>query len=76
MPVENIQYLLATYGLEKIFLITMNNGRRIMIDDLNRSKITFDHTKQWMIVEETIDKQTFMVINPYAYFEAIYIKKD
>jgi hypothetical protein len=48
MTKEQIDYLLATYGLDNLMFISMNNNRRIHIGDKLRASLVFDHTNNML----------------------------
>lgn len=53
MTVENLQYLINTYGLENLRQITLNNSRNILITDDDRDKLEIDYDKKLLKFTDT-----------------------
>ena len=52
MTKDQIAYLFATYGENNLIFISMNNNRRIHIDDEMRATMIWDNTNELLIFEQ------------------------
>lgn len=52
MTKEQIEHLFSKHAKEDLVFISLNNNRRIHVDDTNRDLISFDHTLELMTYEQ------------------------
>jgi hypothetical protein len=85
MNAAQVQKLLSEYGEENLIFISMNNNRRIHIDDEFRAKMVWDHTNELLTFEEddyvlhemrNFQPRKVSIIQGYDMLEAFIFARD
>jgi hypothetical protein len=52
MDATHVQHLFDTYGYENLIFISLNNNRRLHVDDKMREVMVWDHERELLILED------------------------